>query len=182
MNWLKFNKIKHKVRVRQSHLCLQNGGRTRWEQPCGEGLGDPGGHEPAVHACRVILDSESGEAQKQIAQRSCGCLIPGGIQGQAEWDFGQPDLVGWHPVLGRGVGTRSLRSLPMKAILWINQIFCFNSLVIYVIYLWTYDNLVRNFSLNWAVFFFYYDCVSSSVQWTDHVASANFPRSYLFFV
>ena len=57
-----------------------------------------------MHACRVILDSESGEAQKQIAQRSCGCLIPGGIQGQAEWDCGQPDLVGGNLEHGRGVG------------------------------------------------------------------------------
>jgi len=32
------------------------------------------------------------------AQRSCGCPIPGGAQGQVGWDPGQPDLVfrtGW---------------------------------------------------------------------------------------
>lgn len=39
----------------------------------------------------VILDSESGEALKQIAQRRCGRLSPGGIQSQDVWDFGQAD-------------------------------------------------------------------------------------------
>lgn len=28
----------------------------------------------------------------QVAERSCGCLIPGGIQGQVGWGPGQPDL------------------------------------------------------------------------------------------
>ena len=32
---------------------------------------------------KKILYSENGEALKQAAQRSCGFLIPGGIQGQA---------------------------------------------------------------------------------------------------
>ena len=32
-------------------------------------------------------------AQIQGAQRSCGCPIPGGIQGQVGWGLGQPDLV-----------------------------------------------------------------------------------------
>ena len=30
---------------------------------------------------------------KQAAQRGCGCLVPGGIQGQVEWGPGQPGLV-----------------------------------------------------------------------------------------
>ena len=36
-----------------------------------------------------ILHSEGGEALAQVAQRSCGCPIPGGVQGQAGWGLGQ---------------------------------------------------------------------------------------------
>ena len=36
-------------------------------------------------------------ALAQAAQRSCGCPIPGGIQGQVGWGFGQPDLLGGSP-------------------------------------------------------------------------------------
>jgi len=38
-----------------------------------------------------------GEAMAQAAQRSCGCLIPGGTQGLGWMD---PDLVGGSPVHG----------------------------------------------------------------------------------
>jgi len=30
---------------------------------------------------------------EQAAQRSCGCLVPGGVQGQVGWGPGQPALV-----------------------------------------------------------------------------------------
>ena len=40
-----------------------------------------------------ILYSESGEAQAQVAHRSCDCSIPGDTQGQAGWGPGQPELV-----------------------------------------------------------------------------------------
>lgn len=30
----------------------------------------------------------------QITQRSCGFPIPGGVQGEVEWGFEEPDLVG----------------------------------------------------------------------------------------
>ena len=33
-------------------------------------------------------------ALAQAAQRSCGCPIPGGVQGQAGWGSEQPGLVG----------------------------------------------------------------------------------------
>lgn len=33
-----------------------------------------------------------GEAQEQISQRQCGCLIPGQVQGQAGWGPEQPAL------------------------------------------------------------------------------------------
>jgi len=65
-----------------------------------------------------ILDSKDGEALAQAAQRSCGRPIPGGVQGQAGWGFGQPGLVGGVPAPGRGAGTGwSLRSLPTQTIL-----------------------------------------------------------------
>jgi len=43
---------------------------------------------------------------EQIAQRSCGCPIPGGIQGQAGCGSGQPGLVVGNPADSRGVETR----------------------------------------------------------------------------
>ena len=30
---------------------------------------------------------------EQAAQGGCGCPVPGGVQGQAGWGPGQPDLV-----------------------------------------------------------------------------------------
>jgi len=38
--------------------------------------------------------TQGGEAPAQAAQRSCGCPIPGGVQGQIGWASGQSDLVG----------------------------------------------------------------------------------------
>ena len=37
--------------------------------------------------------SESGEVLAQAAQRSCGCPLPEGIQGQARCRPGQPELM-----------------------------------------------------------------------------------------
>ena len=34
---------------------------------------------------------------EQVSQESCGCLVPGGVQGQVGWNPGQPDLVGGNP-------------------------------------------------------------------------------------
>ena len=53
----------------------------------------------------MTLYSEGGEAVALVAQRSCGCPIPGGVQGQAGWGLGQPGLMGGVPAHGRGVGT-----------------------------------------------------------------------------
>jgi len=53
-----------------------------------------------------ILYYESGDALKQVAQRSCGCPIPGGVQDQVGWGFEQPGLVGGVTARGRGVETR----------------------------------------------------------------------------
>jgi len=44
----------------------------------------------------------------QAAQRGCGCPIPGGVQGQAGWGPGQPellDLAAGNPACGRRLGT-----------------------------------------------------------------------------
>jgi len=40
-----------------------------------------------------ILYCEGGEALAQVAQRSCGCPLPGSVQGQVRWGFEHPRLV-----------------------------------------------------------------------------------------
>jgi len=45
-----------------------------------------------------------------VAQRSCGCPIPGGMPGQAGWGCGQPDLEGGSPDHGRRVELGGLLS------------------------------------------------------------------------
>jgi len=65
-----------------------------------------------------FLHHEVGEAQEQVAQRSCGCPLPGSVQGQVGWSSVQPGLVEDVPAHGRGVETRwSLRSLPTLTVL-----------------------------------------------------------------
>ena len=60
-----------------------------------------------VHALfYVVLHHEGGEALAQVAQRSCGCPLPGSAQGQAGWSSEHPGLVEDAPAHGRGVGTR----------------------------------------------------------------------------
>jgi len=55
-----------------------------------------------------VLYYESGEVLEQVAQRGCGCPIPGGVQGQVGWGPGQPGLVldmeFGGPACGRCVG------------------------------------------------------------------------------
>jgi len=43
---------------------------------------------------------------EHVAQRSCGCPLPGSVQAQAEQGFEQPGLVEGVPGHGSGVGTR----------------------------------------------------------------------------
>jgi len=53
-----------------------------------------------------------------VVQRSCGCPIPGGTQGQVGWAPGQPELLGDSPAHDRRAGTEeALRALPTQAIL-----------------------------------------------------------------
>jgi len=42
----------------------------------------------------------------QVAQRSCGCPLPGCVQGQVGRGFEQPGLVEGVPAHDRGVGMR----------------------------------------------------------------------------
>ena len=51
-----------------------------------------------------VLYQESGEVLERAAHRSCGCPVPGGVQGQVGWGPGQPGLVLDMEVGGRGVG------------------------------------------------------------------------------
>ena len=48
------------------------------------------------------------------AQRSCGCPIPGGTEGQVGWGPGQPELVGGSPAHGRAGSGCALSSLPTQ--------------------------------------------------------------------
>jgi len=50
-----------------------------------------------------LLPHEGGEALAQIAQRSCGCPLPGRVQGQVGQGLGQPALVEGVAAQGRGV-------------------------------------------------------------------------------
>ena len=45
---------------------------------------------------------ESNETLEQVAQRHCGCPLPGGVQGHARWGFEQPGLAGGVLVHGKG--------------------------------------------------------------------------------
>jgi len=57
---------------------------------------------------KEILPYEGGEALEQVAWRSCGCPLPGSVQGQVGWGFEQPGLVEGVPVHGRGVELHDL--------------------------------------------------------------------------
>ena len=55
---------------------------------------------------------------EQVAERSCGCCLPGSVQGHVGRGFEQPGVVEGVPAHGRGVGTRSfLRTLLAQTIL-----------------------------------------------------------------
>ena len=51
-----------------------------------------------------MLDSEGGETLEQVAQRNCGCPLPGSVQGQVGWGSEQPGLVEGVPAHGGGGG------------------------------------------------------------------------------
>ena len=53
-----------------------------------------------------VFHTEGGDALEQVAHGHCGCPIPGGIQGQAGCDSGQPGLVVGDPARVSEVKTR----------------------------------------------------------------------------
>ena len=57
---------------------------------------------------KTFFYDEGSETVEQVAQRSCGCPIPGNIQGQVGWGFEQPDLVEDVPAHSRRVGLDDL--------------------------------------------------------------------------
>jgi len=54
----------------------------------------------------ILASHEGGEALAQVAQSSCGCPLPGRVEGQVGWGFEQPGLVEGDSAHDRGVGTR----------------------------------------------------------------------------
>ena len=71
-------------------------------------------------------------AQIQGAQRSCGCPIPGGIQGQVGWGLGQPDLVDVNqPNAGvwNWMGLKVPFNLRHSMILWFYDLNCLVSAI-----------------------------------------------------
>ncbi|XP_051493829.1 GPN-loop GTPase 2 isoform X1 [Apus apus] len=66
------------------------------------------GHEEETLGC------EGGESLAQVAQGSCGCPIPGSVEGQVGWGLEQPGLVGGVPAHAGGGTGWSLRSLPTQ--------------------------------------------------------------------
>jgi len=52
------------------------------------------------------LYDEGGEALAQVSQRSCGCSLPGSVQGKAGQGFEQPGVVEDVAAHVKGVGTR----------------------------------------------------------------------------
>lgn len=53
-----------------------------------------------AESCKIY--SEGSEMLAQAAQRGCGCLIPGGIQGQVGWIPAPPDVVGGNQPMAEG--------------------------------------------------------------------------------
>ncbi|GAB0191433.1 cAMP-dependent protein kinase inhibitor alpha [Grus japonensis] len=54
----------------------------------------------------IESNPEEKDLVDKVAQRSCGCPIPGSVQAQTGWGFEQPGLVEGVPAHGRGAGTR----------------------------------------------------------------------------
>jgi len=66
----------------------------------------------AGQASWEILHHEGGETLAQVAQRSCGCPLPGSVQGQVGWSSEHPGLVEGVPAHGRGVWNQMIFKVP----------------------------------------------------------------------
>uniref|UniRef100_A0A8C3KKU6 IF rod domain-containing protein n=1 Tax=Calidris pygmaea TaxID=425635 RepID=A0A8C3KKU6_9CHAR len=73
-------------------------GVERWEE--GEGFDTERG-EMELRCGEELVWCEGGESLAQVAPRSCGCPIPGGVQGQVGGGLEQPGLVGGGAAQGR---------------------------------------------------------------------------------
>jgi len=60
-----------------------------------------------VNDMKVIENSQQGfvKGMEQVSQRSCGCPLPGSVQGLVGWSSEQPGLVEDVTAHGRRVGT-----------------------------------------------------------------------------
>lgn len=69
----------------------------------GQGETDSKNRQIQARYQKEVLCCEGAEALEQIVQRSCGCPIPGGVQGQAAWNSEQPGLVESVPAVAEGL-------------------------------------------------------------------------------
>lgn len=79
---------------------------------------------PVLRYKKEILYFEGGKTVEQVAQRGCGCPLPGSIQSQIGWGFEQLGLMEgscsgrFLPMAGVLERDESLRSLPIQTVLW----------------------------------------------------------------
>jgi len=52
------------------------------------------------------MRTKTSKVLEQVAKRSCGCPLPGSVQGRVGWSSEQPGLVEGVPAHGIRVGTR----------------------------------------------------------------------------
>ncbi|XP_051470795.1 uncharacterized protein LOC127382792 [Apus apus] len=64
---------------------------------------------PLYQGHKLVLESEGRLGSAQAAQSSCGCPIPGSVEGQVGWGLEQPGLVGDVPAQGRRLGLDDLQ-------------------------------------------------------------------------
>jgi len=81
-------RLKKKTLQRNLDICWQNLRQSQWKY---------------LASREEILYCEGDEALEKVTQRSCGCPIPGNIQGYFGWSFDQPDLVEVVPAHGRNI-------------------------------------------------------------------------------
>jgi len=97
-----FDTVLHDILVSTLERYGSDGWTTQWVRNCLDGCTQ----RVAVNGLKEeILPREGGEALAQVSWRSCGCRLPGSVQGQVGRGSEQPGLVEGVPAQGRGVGT-----------------------------------------------------------------------------